>query len=90
VPTIAERLSKLEYQRGCEALMTTGLRRLASMIETSKGTMFLRAFDRARDGAYGRPVQSVEIAQQTHTTITVRWLPPDPNDRSRLIEETNE
>ena len=38
--------------------------------------------------AYGLPVQiTSETRQETSKQILeVRWLPPDPNDRSRLIQ----
>ena len=40
------------------------------------------------DRAYGKPHQSTEAAITEHrkTILQVRWMPPDPNDHSRLIE----
>jgi hypothetical protein len=40
------------------------------------------------DRSYGRPAQSVAVEQQVaeKTILEVRWLPPDPNDHSKVIE----
>ena len=40
------------------------------------------------DRAYGKPAQSVEAAITEHRKqiVEVRWMPPDPNDNSKLIE----
>jgi hypothetical protein len=37
---------------------------------------------------FGKPVQPLTGAfqEQRHQILEVRWLPPDPNDRSKLIE----
>ena len=42
--------------------------------------------------AYGKAPRAVEVAQEgiVKHIYECRWLPPDPNDRSRLIEHTNE
>jgi hypothetical protein len=40
--------------------------------------------------AYGRPAQAVQIDQSsvtdTEITYNIRWLPPDPNDHSKVIQ----
>jgi hypothetical protein len=39
--------------------------------------------------ALGRPTQAIEGTEgegPVKHTLFVRWLPPDPNDRSRVIE----
>jgi hypothetical protein len=48
----------------------------------------MAAADRLLDRAYGKPPQAVVGQQDTQVRhiFNVRWLPPDPNDRSRLIE----
>ena len=40
------------------------------------------------DRSYGRPSQPIQVDQQTASKIVyeVRWLPPDPNDHSKVIE----
>src|SRR5271169_6203474 len=45
------------------------------------------AGDRLLDRALGRPTQGVEDVGDNvvKRVITVRWLPPDPNDHSRRI-----
>src|SRR6476660_9037067 len=37
---------------------------------------------------FGKPVQPLAGAfqEQRHQVLEVRWMPPDPNDRSKLIE----
>jgi hypothetical protein len=48
----------------------------------------LAAADRLMDRGYGKPAVAVETTQEgtVRHIFNVRWLPPDPNDRSRLIE----
>jgi hypothetical protein len=52
----------------------------------------LMAADRLMDRAFGRPATAVSVDQTTDETSLrkviheVRWLPPDPNDRSAYIE----
>src|SRR6476620_10486099 len=40
------------------------------------------------DRAYGRPPQALAVAQEklVKHIYEIRWLPPDPNDRSNVIE----
>ena len=40
------------------------------------------------DRGFGRPLQAVQVDQQSASKIIheVRWLPPDPNDHSKVIE----
>jgi hypothetical protein len=40
------------------------------------------------DRSYGPPSQPIQVDQQSASKIVyeVRWLPPDPNDTSRVIE----
>jgi len=44
--------------------------------------------DRLMNRAYGRPPQAIFDTQDTQVRqiLEVRWLPPDPNDRSKYIE----
>jgi hypothetical protein len=37
---------------------------------------------------FGKPVQPLAGAfqEQRHQILEVRWMPPDPNDKSKLIE----
>jgi hypothetical protein len=49
------------------------------------------AYDRLMDRAYGRAplvvaIEEPSMAAQKKVIHEVRWLPPDPNDRSRVIE----
>jgi hypothetical protein len=40
------------------------------------------------EACIGKPHQAVQFdaSRNEHRTITVRWLPPDPNDHSKAIE----
>jgi len=48
----------------------------------------MAAADRLLDRAYGKPLQALVGHQDTQVRhiFSVRWLPPDPNDRSNYIE----
>ena len=48
----------------------------------------LACSEKLMERAFGRPSQSIEanVLEQRKQILEVRWLPPDPNDRSRLIE----
>jgi hypothetical protein len=48
----------------------------------------MAAADRLLDRGYGKPLQALvghQDAQVRHI-LNVRWLPPDPNDHSKVIE----
>ena len=40
------------------------------------------------EACYGKPAQALQIdtAPDVQRTLIVRWMPPDPNDRSNAIE----
>ena|ERR1700730_12823376 len=63
------------------------LRVIASVMMDDKQPASLRlvAANDLLDRAYGKPPQAVaaHFQQQTKRILEVRWLPPDPNDRSR-------
>jgi hypothetical protein len=48
----------------------------------------LEASDRIMAYGFGKPPQAIEahFREQRHQILEVRWMPPDPNDRSKLIE----
>ena len=65
------------------------LRVIASvfMDERQPASLRLAAANDLLDRAYGKPPQAVVSSQNPRRQILeVRWLPPDPNDRSKLIE----
>jgi hypothetical protein len=41
------------------------------------------------EACYGRPGQAIQLESATDVreTLIVRWMPPDPNDRSNVIEQ---
>jgi hypothetical protein len=62
----------------------------AELYQDEKQPMSVRiaASDRLVDRALGRPTQAVERSEEgeVQRTLIVRWMPPDPNDRSNIIE----
>jgi hypothetical protein len=64
------------------------LRVIASVMMDDKQPASLRlaAANDLLDRGYGKPPQGVVGAQPRRQILEVRWMPPDPNDRSRLIE----
>jgi hypothetical protein len=48
----------------------------------------LEASARIMAYGFGKPPQAIEahFREQRHQILEIRWLPPDPNDRSKLIE----
>ena len=58
------------------------------MDDKQPASLRLAAANDLLDRAYGKPPQAVaaHVQQQTKRVLEVRWMPPDPNDRSRVIE----
>jgi hypothetical protein len=74
------------------------LRVIASVMmdDNQPASLRLAAANDLLDRAYGRPPVAVQIDATTRETAIkkiiheVRWLPPDPADKSKLIEHTDE
>ena len=64
------------------------LRVIASVMMDDKQPASLRlaAANDLLDRGYGKPPQAVVSAQPRQQILEVRWLPPDPNDRSRAVD----
>jgi hypothetical protein len=58
------------------------------MDENQPASLRLAAANDLLDRAYGKPPQALVGHKDTQVRhiVSVRWLPPDPNDRSRVIE----
>jgi hypothetical protein len=56
------------------------------MDDNQPASLRLAAANDLLDRAYGKPPQAVVGTQPRRQILEVRWLPPDPNDRSRMIE----
>jgi hypothetical protein len=58
--------------------------------EQEPTTVRMEAGERLLNRAFGRVVTPIEASGETSQTVrhihNVRWLPPDPNDRSNVIE----
>ena len=64
------------------------LRVIASVMMDDKQPASLRlaAANDLLDRAYGKPPQAVVSAPPPRRILEVRWLPPDPNDRSKAVD----
>jgi hypothetical protein len=58
------------------------------MDDNQPASLRLAAANDLLDRAYGRPPQAIaaHFQQQTKRVLEVRWMPPDPNDHSRVTE----
>src|SRR5262249_12872789 len=91
---INERVKRYRLQEKCAALTDECIALWSSMFgnEICPWVLRLEAADRLMDRAYGKPLQAVMMdATSQETSLRkvvheVRWLPPDPNDRSRVTE----
>jgi hypothetical protein len=91
---INERVKRYRLQEKCAALTDEVIQLWSSMVrnENCPWVLRLEAADRLMDRAYGRPAVAVQVDQTTREMALkkviheVRWLPPDPNDHSRVTE----
>jgi hypothetical protein len=91
---IAERIERYQLMEKCAALTDECIALWSSMVNNPNCPWVLRleAADRLMDRAFGKPAQAVMMdARSQETSLKkvvheVRWLPPDPNDHSRVIE----
>ena len=66
------------------------------MDEKQPASLRLAAANDLLDRAYGRPPVAIQVDAATRETAPqkvihlVRWLPPDPADKSKVIEQTDE
>ena len=49
-------------------------------------TYRMQAASELMNRAFGKPPQAIAAQQSTKQILEVRWLPPDPNDHSKVIE----
>ena len=90
---IAERMERYRLQEKCAALTDDVIALWTSMIRNPECPWVLRlqAADCLMDRAFGKPPQAVMMdATSQETSLRkvvheVRWMPPDPNDRSAYI-----
>jgi hypothetical protein len=91
---IAERIERYRLQEKCAALTDECIALRESMVRNENCPWVLRmaAADKLMDRAYGRPAVAVQVDQSTSEMALkkvvheVRWMPPDPADRSAYIE----
>jgi len=91
---IMERIERYRLAEMCAEASGKVIALWESMVEDPNCPWVLRlaAGDRLMDRAFGLPVRPVEV-DTTSTDVSlskiiheVRWLPPDPNDHSKVIE----
>jgi hypothetical protein len=95
---IMERVKRYQLAEKCAEMTPEVIDFWTRVVRSEKLPIVLRmqAADRLMDRAYGRPPVAVEIdatnqeMSRTKVIHEVRWLPPDPNDKSKLIEHTDE
>ena len=87
---IRERIATYRFAEKCAETSDKVIALWESMVEDPNCPWVLRlaAGDRLMDRAFGLPVRPVEV-DSTSTDVSlkkiiheVRWMPPDPNDRS--------
>jgi hypothetical protein len=90
---INERVKRYRLQERCAELTDDCIELWTSMIRNPSCPWVFRlaAADRLMDRAYGKPPQAVMMDATGHETSLrkviheVRWMPPDPADRSAYI-----
>jgi hypothetical protein len=88
---IMERIKRYKLAEKCAAMMPEIIDFWTSVVRNKRLPLALRlqAADRIMDRAFGRPSVAVQVEQTSREMavrkIEVRWLPPDPNDRSNRI-----
>jgi hypothetical protein len=88
--TIADRAVRLQAAAFAASHVPKIMQWWAELYQDEKQPMSVRiaAGDRLVDRALGRPTQAVERSEEgeVQRTLIVRWMPPDPNDRSNVIQ----
>jgi hypothetical protein len=90
---IAERIERYRLQERCAELTDSCIALWSSMVSNPNCPWVFRlaAADRLMDRAYGKPPQAVMMdatkseMSRRNVIHEVRWMPPDPNDRSACI-----
>ena len=89
---ITERIERYRLQEKCAALTDACIALWSSMVanENCPWVLRLEAADRLMDLSYGKPPQAVMMdatsqeASVRKVVHEVRWMPPDPADRSAV------
>jgi hypothetical protein len=88
--TIADRAVRLQAAAFAASHVPKIMQWWAELYQDEKQPMSVRiaASDRLVDRALGRPTQAIENPEEgeVQRTLIVRWMPPDPNDRSNVIQ----
>jgi hypothetical protein len=95
---IMERMKRYQLAERCAEITPEVIDFWTRVVRNEKLPIVLRmqAADRLMDRAYGRPPVAMEI-DATNQEMSpqkiihvVRWLPPDPNDKSVRIEHQDD
>jgi hypothetical protein len=95
---MVRRLEQFRVMDLCAESAEDAIKFAKSVLNNPKVPIVIRfmAFDRLMNRAFGLPFQAIDVnmlAKSQHVEKViheVRWLPPDPNDKSKLIEHTDE
>jgi hypothetical protein len=80
---------RMSFHEAARRYDQEALRAIVSVLmdEKQPASLRLAAANDLLDHAYGKPPQALVGTQNARRQVLeVRWLPPDPNDRSRVIE----
>jgi hypothetical protein len=87
--TIADRSLRLQMATEAARLYPEVIAFWSEVLENEKNNYTtaerLEASDRIMAYGFGKPPQAIEAHFQEHTRkiLEIRWMPPDPNDRSK-------
>jgi hypothetical protein len=95
---MVRRLEQFRVMDLCAESAEDAIKFAKSVLNNPKVPIVIRfmAFDRLMNRAFGLPFQAIDVnmlskSQHVEKVIhEIRWLPPDPNDHSKLIDHTDE
>lgn len=94
---VAERMRRYGLMEKCAEFTAAGIELCGRVLENENYPITLRldCWKLLMDRAYGKPFQQIDMAQtiQEHSLSKivheVRWLGPDPEDKSKVVEHTD-
>jgi hypothetical protein len=95
---VAERMKRYRLMEDCAEATADCIAFAKEVLRNEDAPIVLRfmAFDRLMNRAYGLPFQAVDISMISQSTEVqkiiheVRWMAPDPNDKSVRIEHQDD
>jgi hypothetical protein len=95
---VVERMKRYRLMERCAESTEEGIAFCEQVLRNEKAPIVLRfmAFDRLMNRAYGLPFQAVDIntlseeRSEQKVVHIVKWLDPDPNDKSKEIQHQDD